>query len=120
MVEGRVERSDLAVAENVVGGGRRGVRVTENERELEVIDRVSVVVLLAKSVAGVAAVFADDSSSDVKERIGRVSTETWRRRWLCLHHSRICVLFCFRRIQKQRWEFGRNYGKCVKALRCYI
>jgi len=105
MVEGRVDRYDLAVAENVVGGDRGGVCVSENEGELEVIPMVNVVVLLATSVLGVAAEFVDDSSGDVKKRVGRVSPETWRRRCLCLHHSTICVyllvFFCFRRIQKR-------------------
>ena len=45
LVEGRVDRYDLAVEENVVGGDRRGVGVSGNGGELEVIANVNVVVL---------------------------------------------------------------------------
>lgn len=104
-MEGRVDRYDLAVTENVVGGDKGGVCVSENEGEVEIIPMVNGVVLLAKSVLGVAAEFVDDSGGDAIKRVGRVSPETWRRRCFCLHHSTICVylfvFLCFRRKQKR-------------------
>lgn len=69
LVEERVDRSDLAVVENVVGGDGGGVGVSGNEGELEVI-------------------------VDVREGLGRVvvEAETWRRWCLCLHHCAILVV----------------------------